>query len=83
MNWRQEAACLTRDPEMFFPTGSSGAAVRQINRAKIVCSTCPVSAQCLRWAVEAGVDHGVWGGLSEVERKNLKRRTSRSRARTP
>ena len=82
MNWREQAACLTRNPEMFFPTGNTGAALRQINRAKMVCAQCPVTAQCLRWAIDVGVDHGVWGGLSEDERKSLKRRTSRDRART-
>jgi WhiB family redox-sensing transcriptional regulator len=82
MNWREQAACLTRDPEMFFPVGNTGSALRQINRAKSVCAKCPVTAECLRWALDASVDHGVWGGLSENERKSLKRRTSRDRART-
>jgi WhiB family redox-sensing transcriptional regulator len=82
MNWRQEASCLTRDPELFFPVGNTGGALRQINRAKAICAECPVRVQCLRWAVDSGVDHGVWGGWSEDERRSLKRRTSRSRART-
>ena len=82
MNWREQASCLTRNPELFFPTGSTGSALRQINRAKAVCSQCPVIAECLRWAIDTGVDHGVWGGLSEDERKSLKRRTNRERART-
>ena len=40
------------------------------------------TAQCLAWALEAGQDHGVWGGLSEDERRALKRRNARSRVRT-
>jgi WhiB family redox-sensing transcriptional regulator len=81
MNWREEAACLHQDPEIFFPVGTSRAAVRQTNRAKRLCAECPVSAACLRWAVEEGVDHGVWGGLTEDERRRIKRRTTRAHPR--
>ena len=48
--------------------------------AKSVCRTCPVVEDCLAWALESGQDAGVWGGLSEDERRALKRRNQRARA---
>lgn len=73
-DWRNRAACLSEDPELFFPIGKTGPAVLQIEEAKQVCRRCEVREQCLEWALEAGEDHGVWGGLSEDERRALKRR---------
>ena len=58
------------------------AAIMQIEEAKQVCRRCDVREQCLAWALEAGQDHGVWGGLSEDERRALKRRNARARIRT-
>ena len=78
MDWRDRAACLDEDPELFFPIGSTGPAVHQEIEAKQVCGRCPVREQCLTWALEAGQDHGVWGGLTEDERRSLKRRRSRA-----
>jgi WhiB family redox-sensing transcriptional regulator len=51
----------------------------QIEQAKAVCRRCPVIQQCLAWALESGQDAGVWGGLSEDERRALKRRNARAR----
>jgi len=79
MDWRHKAACLTEDPELFFPIGNTGPALVQIEEAKAVCRRCDVVDQCLRWAIETGQDSGVWGGLSEDERRALKRRTARAR----
>ena len=79
MQWRNGAACLDEEPELFFPVGTSGPAVRQIQQAKQVCRRCDVREQCLAWAMEVGQDHGVWGGLSEDERRALKRRKARAR----
>ena len=79
MEWRNGAACLDEEPELFFPVGTSGPAVRQIQAAKQVCRRCDVREQCLAWAMEVGQDHGVWGGLSEDERRALKRRKARAR----
>lgn len=80
-NWRLHAACREEDPDLFFPIGSTGPAVVQTAEAKAVCRTCPVQAACLEWALENRQDSGVWGGLSENERRALKRR-SRRRAET-
>src|SRR4029450_11275690 len=82
MDWRHRAACLDEDPELFFPIGNTGPALLQIEEPKQVCRRCDVRDACLQWALEAGQDHGVWGGLSEDERRALKRRAARARIRT-
>ena len=82
MDWRHEAACRDEDPELFFPIGNTGPALVQIEEAKAVCRVCPVIDECLKWALETGQESGVWGGLSEDERRELKRRNARLRART-
>ena len=74
MDWRSKAACLDKDPELFFPVGNTGPALLQIEEAKAICRTCPVQEVCLQWAIETGQDSGVWGGMSEDERRALKRR---------
>ncbi|MEU4261779.1 WhiB family transcriptional regulator [Streptomyces sp. NPDC025273] len=76
-NWRMLAACRDEDPDLFFPIGSTGPALVQTEDAKAVCAACPVRDQCLEWALENGQDSGVWGGLSENERRALKRRSRR------
>jgi len=81
MDWRHEAACRDEDPELFFPIGNTGPALAQIEEAKKVCQRCVVREACLAWALESGQDAGVWGGLSEDERRALKRRAARNRAR--
>ena len=82
MDWRHAARCRDEDPELFFPIGNTGPAILQIEDAKAVCRTCSVVEDCLTWALESGQDAGVWGGLSEDERRALKRRGARARART-
>ena len=82
MDWRDRSACLTADPELFFPVGNTGPAVDQIERAKSVCGRCTVTESCLQYALETSQDSGVWGGLSEDERRALKRRNARARVRT-
>ncbi|GAB3532864.1 hypothetical protein GCM10027403_06000 [Arthrobacter tecti] len=79
MDWRSRAACLDKDPELFFPVGNTGPALLQIEEAKSVCRRCQVVDTCLQWAIESGQDAGVWGGLSEDERRALKRRAARAR----
>ena len=79
MDWRSKAACLTVDPELFFPIGNTGPAVTQAAQAKAVCRECTVKGICLQWAIENTQDSGVWGGMSEEERRALKRRAARAR----
>ena len=83
-NWRNHAACLDEDPELFFPIGQSGRhpstpVVVQQTAAKAVCHRCPVREVCLRWALETGQDFGVWGGLTEQERRRLRRDEAKRR----
>src|SRR5882757_7274301 len=82
MDWRHKAVCRDEDPELFFPVGNSGPALAQIADAKLVCNRCPVTTECLTWALDSGQDAGVWGGMSEDERRALKRRNARTKART-
>ncbi|WP_310729241.1 WhiB family transcriptional regulator [Streptomyces sp. N2A] len=79
MDWRHRAVCREEDPELFFPIGNTGPAFLQIEEAKAVCRRCPVMARCLEWALESGQADGVWGGLSEDERRAMKRRGARNR----
>jgi WhiB family redox-sensing transcriptional regulator len=80
MDWRHRAACRDEDPELFFPIGTSGPALLQVEDAKAVCRRCSVTDACLSWAIESGQESGVWGGLSEEDRRALTSRTLGTRA---
>jgi WhiB family transcriptional regulator, redox-sensing transcriptional regulator len=71
--WIDMAVCRRFDAELFFPVGSGPAAARQTARAKAVCASCPVSQQCLAWALRNGEIDGIWGGLDVDERRVLHR----------
>lgn len=71
-DWRDHAACREMDPDLFFPIGTAGESVVQIDEARQVCRTCPVCGPCLRWALDSG-SAGVWGGTTEDERRTLRR----------
>ena len=73
MNWDDEASCQGIDPEVFFPDRPSDRALA----AKAICRGCPVRTACLEFALETRLDHGVWGGLTEVERRSLRRSRQR------
>jgi WhiB family redox-sensing transcriptional regulator len=79
MTWRDRAACLSLDYELFFPIGNTSPALLQTEEAKAACGRCEVVESCLSWAMESGQDAGVWGGLSGDERRALKRRNARAR----
>jgi len=78
-DWRHRAACRGEDPELFFPIGTSGPALEQVEQAKAVCRRCPVSEQCLAEALRRREMYGIWGGTTEAERAELirRRRTKR------
>jgi len=78
MDWRHLAACRDEDPELFFPIGTTGPALLQVEEAKAVCRGCAVIDDCLSWALESGQETGVWGGTSEDERRVLARRGVRA-----
>jgi WhiB family transcriptional regulator, redox-sensing transcriptional regulator len=78
-DWRHRAACRSEDPELFFPVGNTRQALLQIAKAKAICAGCPVASQCLDWALKSGQDAGMWGGMSEDERRVLERKALRRR----
>jgi WhiB family redox-sensing transcriptional regulator len=80
-DWRHRSACRDEDPELFWPVGTSGPARIQAEQAKAICRRCPVTDDCLDWALSSGEDSGVWGGMTEEERRAYKRRTSRHMSR--
>jgi predicted GIY-YIG superfamily endonuclease len=76
--WRSRAACRPGqdvDPELFFPLGDQFTPA-QLREAKAVCAKCPVKAECLAWAVSTGLTDGIAGGLTEAERRALRRKAS-------
>jgi WhiB family transcriptional regulator, redox-sensing transcriptional regulator len=66
--WQDQALCAQTDPEAFFP--EKGGSTRE---AKRVCRSCDVRSECLEYALENDERFGIWGGLSERERRRLKR----------
>jgi WhiB family redox-sensing transcriptional regulator len=66
--WMADGKCREVPPETFFPSDGLG-----VIRAQRICATCEVSARCLEYALENHIDHGVWGGKSERERRRILR----------
>ena len=66
--WMAGARCRTMDPEIFFPTDGLG-----VQRAAAICERCPVREDCLEYALRNGIQHGVFGGVSERARVRLRR----------
>lgn len=73
-DWRQLAACRDSDPNLFFPIGTTGPALDQIELAKAICAQCSVQEGCLQYALETNQEAGVWGGYAEDERRRLRKR---------
>ncbi len=71
--WRDRAACRSTDPDLFFPVGTTGPAIGQIEAAKAVCLACPSQEPCLEFALTTNQDSGVWGATCEEERRKLRR----------
>ena len=67
--WMQDGNCREHPPEVFFPSDGVG-----VITARRICSTCPVQDTCLEYALEHRIDHGVWGGASERERRRMLKR---------
>jgi WhiB family redox-sensing transcriptional regulator len=67
-SWQERANCMGVDPELFFP--QRGASTRE---AKAVCRGCVVREECLEYAITHGEKFGIWGGLSERERRKVRR----------
>ena len=85
--WWNAAACRDAEPDLFFPISSAPAARATVERAKRVCADCQVASQCLNYALHHRQEQGIWGGLTDEERRLLRRRQAsserRARAATP
>ena len=75
--WQAQANCMGVDPDLFFP--GRGASTRE---AKEVCRGCVVREDCLEYALANGEKFGIWGGLSERERRKIRRRRALERRAT-
>lgn len=69
LSWQSDALCAQTDPESFFP--EKGGSTRD---AKRICTSCEVRGECLEYALANDERFGIWGGLSERERRKLRRR---------
>jgi len=67
-NWWSAAACLSADPDLFFPISASGRSLERVAEARAICAGCPVQRQCLAFALRTRQPHGIWGGMTEDER---------------
>jgi WhiB family transcriptional regulator, redox-sensing transcriptional regulator len=67
--WMLDARCRGRTPQDFFPSDGVG-----VEQARRICADCPVKEPCLEYALTYRIDHGVWGGASERERRRILRR---------
>jgi WhiB family redox-sensing transcriptional regulator len=72
--WQERANCLGVDPDLFFP--ERGASTKE---AKSVCNGCEVRMECLEYALRHGEKFGIWGGMSERERRRIRRQRALAR----
>ncbi len=79
-DWRAAGACLSADPDLFFPIAiGTAAAAKQISMAQRICADCPVRQECLDFAMRTGEVNGIWGGTTPEERLRVRRRRTRRR----
>lgn len=72
--WAEHAACAGADPQPWFPT-RGGSTIE----ARAVCAGCPVTGECLAYALRWDIRHGIWGGMSERQRRQLRRGVAKAR----
>jgi len=65
--WLEHAACRGADTNLFFPSSGDSSV-----NAKAVCHTCPVQPECLQYAIDNTIKHGIWGGLTERQRRRIR-----------
>ena len=68
--WRLRAACAGRSPNLWFPEGGAGNS-KATQEALAICRSCPVRTECAEHALTQPEHHGIWGGITETQRKNL------------
>ena len=69
IDWMTRGRCINVPPAIFFPSDGAGVEV-----ARKICAECPVKQECLEHALVNRIDHGVWGGCSERERRRILKR---------
>ncbi len=79
--WWDLAACRGAEPELFFPISATTASASAVERAKLVCASCPVRSACLSYALDHRQEQGIWGGTTEDERRLVRRRMAASERR--
>ena len=79
-NWRSAGACLSADPDLFFPISARGPAEQQIAKAKLICAGCAVRLECLEFAMNHDQLFGIWGGTTPEDRQRERRRKRRRAA---
>ena len=76
-DWRAAGLCSQSDPDLWFAVGAI-----EHKKAKTICRQCPVQKECLSYAMDVPVDHGIWGGLTERERRRYRRKAGAADWRT-
>ncbi|MGI8794920.1 MAG: WhiB family transcriptional regulator [Acidimicrobiales bacterium] len=76
-NWMDDGMCRDLDPAIFFPSDGVGVEI-----ARTICGECPVRDECLEFALRNRIDHGVWGGASERQRRRVLRSRRLAKAST-
>ncbi|MFD9394014.1 WhiB family transcriptional regulator [Streptomyces sp. NPDC060000] len=74
-DWRDQAACVGEDPEIFFPLSDIAAPGTEASLARAVCRRCAVLIPCRDWALEHGEDDGIWGATTAAQRRTIRRAT--------
>jgi WhiB family transcriptional regulator, redox-sensing transcriptional regulator len=80
-DWRAAGACVSADPDLFFPVSPNGQAARQAARALRICAICPVRRECLEFALSINEMEGIWGGTTPEERIRSRREATARRRR--
>jgi WhiB family redox-sensing transcriptional regulator len=75
-DWMADAQCKGMEVDLFFPERG-----RDVSKARAVCAECPVQAQCRDYAIDQGIHHGIWGAMSERQRRSVRRSGRPSRGR--
>jgi WhiB family transcriptional regulator, redox-sensing transcriptional regulator len=76
-DWRAAGACVSADPDLFFPVATGTVAAAQVRKAQRICAGCRVRQECFDFAMRSGETHGVWGGTTPDERIRARRQRAR------
>jgi WhiB family redox-sensing transcriptional regulator len=77
--WRESGACVTADPDLFFPVATGAAGLQHAEDARRICAGCLVRRQCLQFAMDIGETHGIWGATTPEERERARRKRAGAR----